>query len=745
MSGSAATIPIQVQPFSPFSGQKQETDIEATQASIGQTQAQTGLIGEQARTAQINNQIAGARMPFLLNAYGQGGGQGAGGGQPGGGPPGAIGASGGQDWTGPGGQIMDPNGPFSQLGAVPHGVATDLMLAPPEKWAELVPKVREQKNQYVSQAIAETLDPTTGSADPTKWNQMVANEVSSGWMTASQARNLYGHPELAQTILNSTLGVNEQPGTKAAQATAEAGAKAPYEFKQIPKVGADGTVQMIWVPVSAMVGATQGGGGQGGGGQGGGQSRGGQAAIPADLQTGIQRASQVFNVPANDLTTMARIESGGDFSGRATSDTGAAGTFQFTKGTADRVGLANPRDNGQAAMGAAHLWRENQYDLTNSLGRPPASSEIYLAHQQGAAGATALLQAPRDMPAVDALKQAGIPPKNVLVNGGTPTMTAGQFVDKWQQAWNKVSGQQQGTQVAGPGAPTETDANAPVHIPPTGQSQPLGGGAPGSGVTAGGIPAGPVNLSPTTERLADMDKPIITEDAQTNSANLQAGLNANKAGLNMRVLRDMVVGAPTGSMADQRLAANAFADQFGGPLGQRIVQALTGFGPHDTETMQDINKLALANVIAQEQAVGPGTRIGAMFTNFFAKASPNINMKEPAIQQILNMGLVAQQMAKDYANGSNDHFTQARTATADSLQSGSYQRYQPLNQFEGQWTANGSVHAPETYAAATNLLNGMPPSKAFKGLSNEQQVEAIKVVQRADPTSMDAILKMRGK
>ena len=134
---SGTQIPLQVQPFSPFTGQKAETDIEATQAGIGQTQAQTGLIGEQARTAQIGNQIASARLPFLMSAYGQAGGQPHPGG---GGPPGAIGASGGQDWTGPGGQIMDQNGPFGQLGAIPHGVATDLMLAPPEKWAEFMPR-----------------------------------------------------------------------------------------------------------------------------------------------------------------------------------------------------------------------------------------------------------------------------------------------------------------------------------------------------------------------------------------------------------------------------------------------------------------------------------------------------------------------------------------------------------------------------------------------------------------------------
>lgn len=735
---SGTQIPMQVQPVNPFIGAKQLTDIASTEAGIGQTQAQTGLIGEQAKTANIQNQISGARLPFLMRAYGQAG-AGQGGGQGGAPPgvPGAIGASGGQDWTGPNGEIMDPTGPFGQLGSIPHGVATDLMLAPPEKWADLVPKVREQKNQYVSQAIAETLDPSTGQADPAKWNQMIANEVQAGWMTASQARNLYGHPELAQTILQSTLPVGDQPATREAQAAGSAAGTARYDLVKTSVRQPDDTYQEVYVPKARLVGGSAGGGGGGAGGGGGGQ----RGDVPADLASAIQRASKVYDVPANDLTTMARIESGGDFSGGATSKTGAAGSFQFTGGTAASVGLENPRDNRQAAMGAARLWRENQADLTDTLGRPPASSEIYLAHQQGAAGATALLQAPRDALAVDVLKQAGIPPRNILVNGGTPTMTAGQFVDKWQQAWNKASGaqSQQGTQVAGPGAPTTggTGVNAPVQIPPTGPSQPLGGG----GVAA----AGPPTLSPQMTRLAELDRPQIEEDAKANAGNVQAGLNANKAGTNMRVLRDMAAGAPTGSMADQRMAAQSFATQFGGPLGQRIVGALTGIDKEALSKMEDINKLALNNVVAQEQAVGPGTRIGAMFTNFFAKASPNINMQEPAIRQILNMGLVAQQMAKDYANASNDFFNQSRDTTADSLAKGSYTRYQTLNKLEGQWTADKSVHGPETYAAASNLLNGIAPSKAFKGLTNDQQVEAIKIVQRADPASMDAVLALRGK
>ena len=382
---SGTLIPLGAHPFDPFIGNQKELANEAVQAGIGQTQAQTGLIGEQARTAQIGNLIQGARLPFLMQAYGQGG-------QQPGGPPGAIGASGGQDWTGPGGQMMDPNGPFSQLVSLPHGVATDLMLSPPEKWHEAAQEAYKNKQSYVAQQAQATLDPATGQPDPAKWEQMLKDEVQIGYMTASQARMLYGHPEMAQTLINKALGPGDMPSTKQAQAGAEAGGRAPYELVDVSVTNPDGTTQMMKVPKSALVGGQRGQSGAG--------------ALPADLSANIHKAAAVYSVPENDLTAMARIESGGR--SNATSPTGAAGSFQFTGGTAADMGVANPRDNRQAALGAARLYVENRAELTDQLGRPPASSEIYLAHQQGADGAAALIKAPRDMLAVDALKQAGI-------------------------------------------------------------------------------------------------------------------------------------------------------------------------------------------------------------------------------------------------------------------------------------------------------------------------------------------------
>ena len=120
---------------------------------------------------------------------------------------------------------------------------------------------------------------------------------------------------------------------------------------------------------------------------------------------------------------------------RAVSPTGARGDFQFISSTWARYGqgdINNPADNRAAA---GRLAIDNANHLAKSLGRQPTEGEVYLAHQQGAAGAAALLSHP-DMNAAQALAAyAGVSPARaqqaILVNGGNSHMTAGEFANKW--------------------------------------------------------------------------------------------------------------------------------------------------------------------------------------------------------------------------------------------------------------------------------------------------------------------------
>ena len=162
--------------------------------------------------------------------------------------------------------------------------------------------------------------------------------------------------------------------------------------------------------------------------------------------------------------------------------------------------------------------------------------------------------------------------------------------------------------------------------------------------------------------------------------------------------------------------------------------------------LQQLQKDFLTNTVSNERTQGL-SRIGAMSTAFFAKASPQIDMTKPAVQAITNLGLVAHQMTRDFADASNNFYSTSRDRTNSSLVSGPYQQYQPLTGLEKEWLSPDSPHGPDVYAAAANMLNGMPPAQAFKDFADvgsadkpntvnrAKQVEALHIVRRVDPTA----------
>ena len=94
--------------------------------------------------------------------------------------------------------------------------------------------------------------------------------------------------------------------------------------------------------------------------------------------------------------------------------------------------------------------KTSQDQLAANLGRQPEPWETYLAHQQGVAGATALLNAPADASAAATVQSAGNPQPTASISGNAPygsgltgSATAGQFRDAWKTAF-------QGTATRGP-------------------------------------------------------------------------------------------------------------------------------------------------------------------------------------------------------------------------------------------------------------------------------------------------------
>jgi hypothetical protein len=142
------------------------------------------------------------------------------------------------------------------------------------------------------------------------------------------------------------------------------------------------------------------------------------------------------------------IESGGKSA--AVSPTGYTGLYQFGPHEWAQYGSKYGTITNPAAQEAAmrDYTADHYRQMTVSLGRSPNPGEMYLAHQQGVSGATALITNPNT--------PAGhlVPAANIRANGGDPSAPASQFVQKWETKFASASGQ--------PSVPSAQPAGAPA-------------------------------------------------------------------------------------------------------------------------------------------------------------------------------------------------------------------------------------------------------------------------------------------
>lgn len=156
--------------------------------------------------------------------------------------------------------------------------------------------------------------------------------------------------------------------------------------------------------------------------------------------------------------TVRQLESSGNDAAQNGSSTGR---YQFQPKTFASVlpggDINNPADQDVAMQ---RLTAQNYTALSRGLGRKPSAAELYLAHQQGAGGALALLQNP------NALATSVVPAANVMSNGGTPDMTAGQFAQKWMSRYGRAAGAPQQSAQAQSALQTMPGARVIYSAPP---------------------------------------------------------------------------------------------------------------------------------------------------------------------------------------------------------------------------------------------------------------------------------------
>jgi hypothetical protein len=142
---------------------------------------------------------------------------------------------------------------------------------------------------------------------------------------------------------------------------------------------------------------------------------------------------QEYGLPEGYLERTAQIESSGNPDAK-NPNSSAGGLFQQIDSNAKEFGVTDRFNPEQSTVGAAKFAKQNAAKLRGVLGREPTGAELYLAHQQGGAGAARLLS-DRDRPVNTLLSDDAI-----TLNGGSLDMTAGDFADLWIDKWNATSG-----------------------------------------------------------------------------------------------------------------------------------------------------------------------------------------------------------------------------------------------------------------------------------------------------------------
>jgi len=179
------------------------------------------------------------------------------------------------------------------------------------------------------------------------------------------------------------------------------------------------------------------------------------------LSDAINNASGTYGVSSALLNAIHALE------GNGTSSAGAQGPFQLMPATALGLGVRDSFNPQQAANGAALLVKQNYQTLSTKLGRAPNDFEQYLAYQQGAGGALALINGNPGDAATASLTNAGYGAgyavKAIGGNvgndyaGDKSAISTGDFLSYWKGKFDKASG---GTSAGGAVASGTTTSGA---------------------------------------------------------------------------------------------------------------------------------------------------------------------------------------------------------------------------------------------------------------------------------------------
>jgi len=183
-----------------------------------------------------------------------------------------------------------------------------------------------------------------------------------------------------------------------------------------------------------------------------------------NIQEIIRKQAIAKGVNPDAALAIAKIESGFDPLSNKDSASQHKGLYQLGTNEWAKYGNGDIYDPTANTNAFLNYYKSNAGTLASTLGREPTAAEAYLAHQQGATGAGALLMNP-DKNATDVLApyypSRRTAAKVISGNGGDPNAKASDFVSLWNSKYGSAIGNGPATSYREAGG-TATDAPATV-------------------------------------------------------------------------------------------------------------------------------------------------------------------------------------------------------------------------------------------------------------------------------------------
>ena len=398
-------------------------------------------------------------------------------------------------------------------------------------------------------------------------------------------------------------------------------------------------------------------------------------------------------------------ENAGGANPAATSGTSsAAGNGQFLDSTwLSTVASAHPawadgltptqilaaRSDPEKSQEMTIAYGQQNASALQAAGFPVNTQTVALAHAFGAGGAEAILSAAPSTPV------SQLVPKDVMT--------------------------------ANPQYAGKTAAQVTADLGATYGTNPI---APGASSAAGTVPGaipGAVSLTPQGQMRQTITTQQVGQDAPIAQAAASDAQTAQQAQTQLLEARRLISSASTGAGVDVRQGLQNALATFTPQFAQSFVNYFSGgnVDPNKTIPTSELNKILFQNASLGVKAT-LGANGGIQALNEFLSANPNVDMQAPAIRDMVNLQMIAQQRAIDYGNGAAGYY-------ADQQQQAKMTgNYTPLQSYQQQFNA---THQSGLYAAAAGVLNGNPYSDWSKGLTPKQQSEALRIVWRADPSA----------